>query len=200
VGADEHLLVYLIAWENEDYSILAEARKDAVLSNVRWFSVVLYPSLLSESVMWGLAYSLRDFAIKIRLWGAESRPTVNPLVLNLMNEAKSKLGHFPSFEHVYMYDALMLAALSILNAGKYDGEAVAKAVPIVANMYYGATGHKVLDNNGDLSVDNIAYIGVVKTSEGDYTFMYFAYYTGDRDEFMILPEPEPRTYFFSPQA
>ena len=47
------------------------------------------------------------------------------------------------------YDAAWLVALSVMAAGRYDGETIAKILPIIAQHYYGVTGNTALDRNGD---------------------------------------------------
>jgi hypothetical protein len=44
----------------------------------------------------------------------------------------------------------MLACLSVIVAGKYDGKVLKQVVPWVAANYYGVTGWKLLDETGDL--------------------------------------------------
>ena len=195
----ERALVYLVAWENEDYSILNEARKSPVLSRVRWFTAALYPTILERSVMFGMAEGLRDFALEVGLWAPEQRPIVQPLTIGLMEEARTELGRYPNYEHIYLYDAVMVAAKAFLTAGCGDSESLTAAIPLVAEQHFGATGHKELDLNGDLLTEDMAFIGVVK--QGDtYELGYYAFHDGSRNEFSIMDKPRERKWWFSPQA
>ncbi len=72
-------------------------------------------------------------------------------------------------------------------------------IPEIAKTYFGATGHKALDTNGDLQDEDTAFIGVVKQDDG-YQLAYYAFYDGSRREFSTLDEPQERRWFFSPQA
>ncbi len=198
-GREGETLVYLVAWENEDYSILSEARRSPVLSNVRWFTSALYPSILENVTMFGKAEGLRDFAMEIGLWAPEQRPMVNDLTISLLEEARSVLGRYPSYEHIYAYDAMMIAANALLSAGGGGRGELAKIIPLEAERYFGATGLKTLDSNGDLMAEDTAFIGVMKTGDA-YEFGYYAFHDSVRDEFTVLNAPQRRTWFFSPQA
>lgn len=193
------VLVYLVAWENEDYSILNEARKSTVLSNVGWFTAAMYPTITGEYTVDGRIRGVRDYALSVGLLAPEQRPIVGDLTRRLMEEAKARLGHYPSYEHVYLYDSVMVAARALMLANSVDPGLLANAVPIVASEYYGATGCKALDVNGDLAYEDTAFIGVVEDG-GSYSLGYYVYHNGARDEFVVLEAPEERAWLFSPQA
>lgn len=191
MGIDENLLVYLLAWEGEDVSIFTSAQKDPILSEVRWFSSLLFPSLLSSSVV--------EFLLRHHVWGPEGRPLETPEVERIMSDAKESLGTYPHYEHLYMYDALMVAALTILSAESYEGETLANTIPRIANSYHGVTGYKSLDDNGDVDVEDLAFMGVCNCSTS-YTYKHFAYYYSMREDFNVLPEPVSRRFAFCPQC
>jgi branched-chain amino acid transport system substrate-binding protein len=198
-GGGNETLIYIVAWENEDYSIMNESRKSPALLRCRWLSAALFPSLLDESTVDGKLVGLRDFAITVGLLAPEQYPPASNLSIRLMEEAKLRLGHYPSYEHVYLYDAIMIAAEVLLAAGNRGRDAVIQAIPAVAEHYYGATGYKALDCNGDLKAEDTAFIGVTEKGE-TYTFSYYVFYDALRDEFNILDKPTERKWFFSPQA
>jgi ABC-type branched-subunit amino acid transport system substrate-binding protein len=199
VASRSGALVYLVAWENEDYSIMNEARKSAVLSGVRWFTAAMYPTITDEYTVEGRIRDIRDFALGVGLLAPEQRPLVNDLTRRLMEEARSSLGRYPSYEHVYLYDSVMVAARALMVANSSDPALLAEAIPIVASGYYGAAGCKLLDANGDLAYEDTAFIGVVEDG-GSYSLGYYVYHNGARDEFLVLDEPEERSWLFSPQA
>jgi ABC-type branched-subunit amino acid transport system substrate-binding protein len=189
-------LVYLIAWENEDYSILNEARRSPVLSEARWFTAALYPSIVEEALVDGRITGIRDYAIQVRLWAPEQRPIASEATASLMGETRQRLGRYPSYEHVYLHDAVMVAAKALLLSG---GEGLTSAIPIVAGEHYGVTGWKALDGCGDLASEDTAFIGVYRTRTG-YELSYYAFHYGARGEFNVLPGPLLRPWFFSPEA
>jgi ABC-type branched-subunit amino acid transport system substrate-binding protein len=190
-------LIYLIAWENEDYSILNEARKSPALSAARWFTAAMYPSILDEELVDGRITGIRDYAIHVGLLAPEQRPVATDATVALLEEAKGELGEYPSYEHVYLYDAVMVAADALLMSG--GGGDLTDAIPVVAGQYYGVTGWKHLDVNGDLASEDTAFIGVYQAS-GGYEIRYYAFYDGARSDFNMLSTPQPRTWFFSPEA
>ncbi|QQG49475.1 MAG: ABC transporter substrate-binding protein [archaeon] len=68
------------------------------------------------------------------------------------------------------YDAVWVAALSIIAAGSYDGAAVAKQVPLITNHMFGNSGWLGLDQFGDLIP--VAYnIWVVHDVNGTATWV-----------------------------
>ena len=58
-------------------------------------------------------------------------------------------GFEPEYHGYDSYDALWIAALSILSASEYTGEAIAKVIPTIAARYYGVSGWCVLNEAGD---------------------------------------------------
>lgn len=101
-GHEEDTLIYMVTWENEDYGILNEARKSPALSECKCFTAALYPSVIEETTMFGMAHGIRDFAIKVGLWAPEQRPIVRELTTELMEGARAELEWYPSYEHVYL--------------------------------------------------------------------------------------------------
>jgi len=195
---DNRTLIFLVAWENEDYSILIEAQRSQILSGTRWFTASMYPSIINESLVEGRIHDIRDYAMKVGLLAPEQRPIASDLTLRLLEDAKQSLGRYPSYEHLYLYDALMLAARTLLFTNG-ETQKLPDLIPSIASTYYGATGWKKLNDNGDLTVEDTAFIGVSQ-STGGYELSYYAYHDGVRGEFLTLPEPKPRIWFFSPEA
>ncbi|MFQ5954262.1 MAG: ABC transporter substrate-binding protein [Kiloniellales bacterium] len=54
----------------------------------------------------------------------------------------------PTVWGAYAYDAMMLVALAIDEAGSSDPDAVRKALPVVSKDYLGVTGDKAMDEDG----------------------------------------------------
>ena len=72
------------------------------LSECKCFTAALYPSVIEETTMFGMAHGIRDFAIKVGLWAPEQRPIVRELTTELMEGARAELEWYPSYEHVYL--------------------------------------------------------------------------------------------------
>jgi ABC-type branched-subunit amino acid transport system substrate-binding protein len=200
LGADQEMVVFMVVWEGEDLNILHHAAQDPTLSSVRWLSAILYPSMISGQFSELSFPEARDFALAHSLWGQEFHPPMNDLVRRLWAQARAELGREPRFEHVYLYDAMQIAARAILVAGTADdGLAVAAAIPTVAEGYDPAMGSIRFDENGDRASGDLAYYGLFQ-GQGGFEYRYFAFYDAATDRFVVLPEPEPRQIEFCPEC
>ena len=81
--------------------------------------------------------------------GVFASPRGNLLASVFEQEYTARFGRSPSPYAYFTYDSVWLAALAILFSGKYDGEAVAKALPVVSGHFIGVTGYKTFNENGD---------------------------------------------------
>ncbi|MEM4970650.1 MAG: ABC transporter substrate-binding protein [Sulfolobales archaeon] len=79
------------------------------------------------------------------------------------------------------YDCIWLIGLSILLAGKNDGEAIAKVFPQVASRYFGASGWTLLDENGDRAAGSYD-IFAVTISDGKPTWIRVATWDSTTDK------------------
>ena len=204
LGADEHTAVVMVVWEGEDLNILHHAAADSILSAVRWFAAVAYPSLLDGKFVGDSVTNFPDacsFAIAHNLWAQENHPASNELVTRLWSQAKTELGREPRFEHVYVYDAVQLMARAILLAGTLDGATIAARIPDAAQGYQPATGIIRFDENGDCSSGDLDYYGLFKAG-GIYEYCYYAFFYDDVSggHFEILASPEPRRIEFFPEC
>jgi branched-chain amino acid transport system substrate-binding protein len=84
--------------------------------------------------------------------------------LALNKEVQSAIGQEPDIYALATYDAAWIAALSILNAGKYDSDAIKAAVPTVAAAYWGATGNSELNAAGDRVTMDMEFWAVVQSN------------------------------------
>jgi branched-chain amino acid transport system substrate-binding protein len=74
---------------------------------------------------------------------------------------KSVLGQEPDIYALAEYDSAWIAALAILLAGKYDGEAIKNALPLAAKIYWGATGNIEFNEKGDRAYADVAFYAVI---------------------------------------
>jgi branched-chain amino acid transport system substrate-binding protein len=188
-GDYAHTAIIMFAWEAEQLNILTHAMTEEVLGKVRWFGSSLFPALIPPQ---NPSTDIAKFMVKVQMWGTEPRAPEGTIANKLMKEVEAKVGHAPSFEHVYGYDSLWAAALCILAAGRYDGEAIKNVVPYVVNRYFGATGPKTLNENGDQSFADSSFYGVVISPDGKITYMYYGHYLGMEGKPVIYPTPVPR--------
>lgn len=150
LGPGPNTAVLMVAFEGDGLEILDEARLQANLRGVRWFGSesTRRTAYLNESAV----PQVVDFLLDVNFTGFFATPPVNP-VTEAFEEAYTAAypGRDPkkSPYSYYSYDSAWLAMLAVLAAGKYDGQAIAKALPGVAEKFIGASGHKMLDANGD---------------------------------------------------
>jgi branched-chain amino acid transport system substrate-binding protein len=143
--------VLIIAFEDDGLNILGHARLDKTLASVRWFG--------SETLRRPAAYlpapdgkatpEIAEFLRQVKLTGVFASPRGGPLVTKFEQDYRARFGRDPSPYAYFTYDAVWLAAMAILYAGKYDGEAVRAALPVVAERFVGVTGYKAFDQFGD---------------------------------------------------
>jgi len=76
-------------------------------------------------------------------------PTQSAKFTDFVNRFRSKVGEYPGTYPTTAYDCTFLLGLAIIQAGKYDGEAIRSALPQVARTFFGASGWTLLDDNGD---------------------------------------------------
>lgn len=94
---------------------------------------------------------------------------------DLIQKGKARIGEELDIYALATYDSTWIAVLSILAAGKYDGEAIKAVVPYVAKNYFGATGNTVLRPDGDREAMNLALWAVLE-EDGKYKWKKIALY------------------------
>jgi branched-chain amino acid transport system substrate-binding protein len=177
-GADK-VAVFANVWE-EVALILNEAdkRNSPLLDLTWWGTDCLALSTVVTSQAGPLAAKVQLPSV---LFDAPTTDRYNKLV----QEAKSRIGEELDIYAIGTYDSAWIAALSILTAGKYDGEAVKKVVPYVAYNYYGASGNTVIQADGDRAVMNLAFYSVVEEA-GKYEWKKIAVFDATTNEMKWL--------------
>ena len=167
LGADEKTAVLIIAFDTDGRNILEHASKDPILAKVRWFG----PDSMKRKTFLppDAPESIAKFLVKVKFIGLFPAIARNPITEHFEKAYKEKYGENPTPYAYYAYDAAWIAMLSILVAGKYDGQAVKEVLPVVAAHYIGATGHKMLDKNGDAAFADYEIWTIVGAS-GKYEF------------------------------
>lgn len=159
LGPGPTTAVLVVAFEGDGIAIFNNARLDTTLSGVRWFgsestrrSTFLNRTARPEIV---------NFVRNVNLTGFFASPSLNPVSTSFEQNYTAKYpGRDPkkSPYSYYSYDSAMLAMLSVLAAGKYDGDAIKAMLPSVAETFIGASGHKKMDANGDaIAADYVAW-------------------------------------------
>jgi len=160
-GADEKTAVLLIAFDNDGRQIIERASKIEVLGKVRWFG----PDSLGRKTFVEVP-EVASFLAKVNV--LITRPAIarNPITEHFEKAYEQKYGEKPTPYAYYAYDAAWVAMLSILTAGQYDGQAIQQVLPFVASHFIGATGHKILNENGDAAIADYTISTIVKTATG----------------------------------
>jgi len=152
-GTDK-IAVVSLTWEDlaQIYS-QAQARNSVILS-VKWTGgdAVAHSSIILEEVG-----SIAAEVGTISPMSAAPDSSKKTEVVEYVNE---KLGETPDIYSLSCYDGLWLGALSVLVSGKYDGEAIKKVLPFIANSYYGATGWTKIDECGDRTALDVDFLAV----------------------------------------
>lgn len=160
-GADEKTAVLIIAFDTDGLQILEKASKIDVLNRVRWFG----PDALGRKTFVERE-DIARFLLGVNFLGTKPAIARNPVTEHFEKAYREEYGEDPTPYAYYAYDAAWLAMLSVLAAGKYDGEAIKNVLPVVAFHFIGATGHKILDENGDAAVADYTLFAVVQTPDG----------------------------------
>jgi len=153
-GADEKTAVLIIAFDTDGLQILEKASAIDVLGQVRWFG----PDALGRKTFVE-RQDIAGFLMKVGFLGMKPAIARSPVTEFFEQAYREKYGEDPTPYAYYAY-AAWLAMLSVLAAGKYDGEAVKQVLPVVAFYFIGATGHKMLDENGDAAIADYTLFAV----------------------------------------
>ncbi len=153
--------VLMISFEDDGIQIIKLAAQDATLSSTLWFGTdgTALSSKIKDQVG----------AEAVKLGGILStifQPAKNPLQEKFIQEFKAQTGEMPDAYSMNAYDAVWLAALSVMTAGTDDGATIAKILPTVAAHYFGVSGNTMLDENGDRAGGDYAIWQIVKTDKG----------------------------------
>lgn len=169
VGPDTAVLI--IAFEDDGLNILGHARLDATLSRVKWYG--------SETLRRPAAYlpapdgratpEIAKFLSDVKLTGVFASPRGGPLAAKFESDYKARFGRDPSPYAYFTYDAVWLACMAVLYAGKYDADAIKNALPVVAERFTGVTGYKAFDENGDARGSDYT-IWQYRFADGKYGF------------------------------
>mgnify|MGYP001060489029 CR=1 FL=1 len=179
LGADEKTAVLIIAFDVDGLNIVGHARLDPTLSKVKWFGseslkrpTFIPPQAPKEN---------GDFLVAVQLTGFFASPEKNPVTISFEKAYKAKFGKDPSPYSYFAYDCVWVACLSVLAAGKYDGDAVKAVLPRVAESYMGASGYKKLDENGDVAgADYRIWRVVVEADEYKFKELGVWYFTTEK--------------------
>ncbi|MEM4971044.1 MAG: ABC transporter substrate-binding protein [Sulfolobales archaeon] len=134
--------VLLISFE-EGGVITAQAGGYSELMSVTWFGSD--GTALNSKILEQAGTQLA----KVKHLATIFAPTQSPKFMDFVNRFKSRTGEYPGTYPATAYDCVWLLGLAIIQAGKYDGEAIKNAMIPVSRTYFGVSGWTILDDNGD---------------------------------------------------
>lgn len=146
----ENGAIMLIAFQPDGLNILGHARLNPSLMETRWFGSKdsLSPTFFPPEAPVEVAQFMAD----VGLTGFLPTSPANPIRQRFEADFEERFGNQPSPWALYMYDAAWISALAILVAEEYSGPVLREVVPTIAARYIGASGHKLLNEDGDSSV------------------------------------------------
>jgi len=157
----DNTAVVMISFEDDGINIIRLSARNPVLSSRLFFGTD--GSALSSRFLSEVGDEI------LRLGGNPSTnywPANNPLQQEFVRHYRNLYGENPDAYSLNAYDAVWLIALSVMLTGRYDGEAIARAIPLVAQHYYGVTGSVALDENGDRAYGDYGIFKVERTPHG----------------------------------
>jgi branched-chain amino acid transport system substrate-binding protein len=156
VGAKQNVAVFANMWEDVAVMLNQANSRNSPLLSLTWFG----PDTLSQDTV--IIHDAGPVATKVKLISVQLMAPLTTKHLALNKAVQSAIGQEPDIYALATYDAAWVAALSILNAGKYDADAVKAAVPTVAASYWGATGNTELNPTGDRVTMDMEFWAVVQ--------------------------------------
>ncbi|MGC9096541.1 MAG: ABC transporter substrate-binding protein, partial [Infirmifilum sp.] len=168
--------VVLVSFEDDGIRVIQAAAQNPTLAHLKWFGTdgVALSTKLTDQVG----------AQLVALGGLPCtifQPAGNPQQSRFVEAFLKKMNEYPHSYAMNAYDAAWLIALAVMTTGQYNGETIAKALPTIAQHYYGVTGNTALDQNGDRSAGDYAIWTVVQTPNG-YNWTQIAVYNSITDQ------------------
>ncbi|MFZ5425536.1 MAG: ABC transporter substrate-binding protein [Thermodesulfobacteriota bacterium] len=172
---DKKKLAILVAARGEQTaSILAEAAKLSGMDEPKWYGgddSALRGAVTQDQIV-------AQFAAKVRMAFARPGETGTQLYTALEKRLEDRLQAFVDTQAVTAYDVVWLAAYVSLFAGD-DPAGLAKAIPAMAERFYGASGWMAVNENGDRREDYDFDFWTIKNVDGKYYWVKTARYQFD---------------------
>ncbi|HWQ16515.1 MAG TPA: ABC transporter substrate-binding protein [Sulfolobales archaeon] len=140
-GADK--VAMLLISREEAATIASQAEGYPELMSITWFGTD--GTALNKKI---LEVAGRQLA-KVKLISHIFAPTESPKYIEFAERFRARVGEDPGTWPALVYDCTVLIGLAIIETGKYDGEAIRNALPLIAQRHFGVSGWTLLDENGD---------------------------------------------------
>lgn len=158
VAASGATAIAHLGQEVDDLNIYTHASQDPVLSNVQWYiddtpaGAPFYPPNAPESIP--------KWMMKVNMTGEFTFIPNNERVTSAVARFKAETGRDPFIDMIYDYDSCYLGSMAMV-LNQNDGVTIQQTLPTIAGNYYGVTGPKTMDANGDLAAISLQYWMVV---------------------------------------
>jgi branched-chain amino acid transport system substrate-binding protein len=158
LAAKTPVAIFANMWEDVATMLTQANTRNSPLLGLTWFG----PDTLSQDTV--IIQNAGAIATKVNLISVQLMAPLTSKHLALNQEVQAAIGQEPDIYALATYDAAWIAALSILNAGKYDSDTIKAAVPTVAASYWGATGNSELNAAGDRVTMDMEFWAVVQSN------------------------------------
>jgi branched-chain amino acid transport system substrate-binding protein len=156
-SAGQSVAIFANMWEDVAVFLNQANGRNSPLLSLTWFG----PDTLSQDTV--IIQNAGPVATKIKLISVQLMAPLTAKHQALNAAVQASIGQEPDIYALATYDAAWLAALSILNCGKYDADAAKAALPTVAASYWGATGNTELNSKGDRVTMDMEFWAVVSS-------------------------------------
>jgi branched-chain amino acid transport system substrate-binding protein len=156
LSAKTPVAVFANMWEDVAVMLNQANSRNSPLLSLTWFG----PDTYSGDTV--ISKDAGPVATKVKLISVQLASPVTTRSQKLTAELMTQMGQAPDVYALATYDAAWIAALAILQAGRYDADAVKAALPTVAASYWGATGNTELNSAGDRVTMDMEFWAVVQ--------------------------------------
>jgi branched-chain amino acid transport system substrate-binding protein len=158
ISAGQNVAIFANMWEDVAVFMNQASGRNSPLLSLTWFG----PDTLSQDTV--IVQNAGPVASEVKLISVQLMAPLTAKHQALNAAVQSSIGQEPDIYALATYDAAWLAALSILNAGKYDADAAKAALPTVAASYWGATGNTELNSKGDRVTMDMEFWAVIQSN------------------------------------
>jgi branched-chain amino acid transport system substrate-binding protein len=144
-------------WEDVAVMLNQASSRNSPLLSLTWFG----PDTYEQDTV--ITKNAGAVATKVKLISVVFTAPLTTKHAALNTALQASMGQQPDVYALATYDAAWLAALAILNAGKYDADAIKTALLTVAASYWGATGNTELNSSGDRVTMDMEFWAVINS-------------------------------------
>ena len=156
VSSKTSVAIFANMWEDVAVMLNQANSRNSPLLSLTWFG----PDTLAQDTV--ITKDAGAVAAQVKLISVILAAPLTSKHAALNSALQSSMGQQPDVYALATYDAAWLAALAILNAGRYDTDAIKAALPTVAAAYWGATGNTELNSSGDRATMDMEFWAVVQ--------------------------------------